>query len=382
VIGNHENFVTFRDALTKLAKQHPNFQWVPEVAIIPMPGGKKDKKDRLLATHGDLQMDDLWFVEDGGSDKERKCFTHKQMAEEKVVSIATRSWAPSAQKQEKGQGVVNWWRKPNATAKTLYAELLYRAQEGDFAQAVEKTGLNKGVMQTTETKLTKRKAKFETFMKELEGKRDILDPGQYAAEMEIYDLAIKHLDKNLVRVRERLQSLDRKSNALFPHVLLKHDAALHYQKLGDHEPRLFTSKTLGRITHINYGHTHVPTEGVEIGGLDDKKITVSNNASVTGALMRKKLDAVGNPAIPVRGEEPVTDLGNLNMLLYRVHDGKIKEITSVGKLLTKHLNLVKQMIRDVPKPAADVKEDGPRRSAIHPDTIQRRRAANDDHTPD
>jgi hypothetical protein len=62
VIGNHENFETFRDALTELENKYPNFQWCTEAALIPIAGGKEGKQQTLLAVHGDLQMDDLWFV--------------------------------------------------------------------------------------------------------------------------------------------------------------------------------------------------------------------------------------------------------------------------------------------------------------------------------
>jgi uncharacterized spore protein YtfJ len=364
VIGNHENFETFRDALTQLAEKHPNFQWTPEVAILPMPGGTKGERDRLLATHGDLQMDDLWFVEEGGTDKERKCYTHQQMAE-KAVGIATRYWAPSAQKQEKGQGVVNWWRKPNATAKTLYAELLFRAQEGDFSQALKKTDMDASALETTQIKLEKRQKKFNAFKDELAQREGVTDE-QRAAEMQVYDRALETMEQQLDTVKERRDNLARRASMTFPHMLKAPKTVLHYTKLGENEPRLFTSKALGRITHVNYGHTHVSAEAAEIKGMDGKTITVSNNASVTGAIIRQPLDTEGKPRTVGKGEAAEADVGNVGMLIYRVKDGNVTEITTVGRLIAENIHLVRQLIRDVKKQhGQEIHQPG----AITPDTI-------------
>ena len=375
VIGNHENFETFRNALTDLAAQYPNFQWTPEVAIISMPGGSKETRDRLLATHGDLQMDDLWFVEDGGTDKERKCYNHREMAE-KVVNIATKSWAPSAEKQEKGQGIVNWWRKPNATAKTLYAELLFRAQEGDFHHAIRKTELDRDSLSTTEIKLQKRKKKFESFQEELDG-REGMDESQKKEEALVYQRAIEKIDGQLEVIEKRLKALDNRSTVLFPHAIKPLHTVLHYTKPGENEPHLFTSKSLARVSHVNYGHTHVSAEGVEINGLDNKKIIVSNNASVTGAVIKKKLDDKGKPLTSVGAYDDLADLGNLGVLLYRVKDGKITEITSMGRLITENLHAIKHLISDIPKPPKEKKpstDDAlPHVAAITPESIIRKK---------
>ncbi|MBY0406889.1 MAG: hypothetical protein K2Q01_04305, partial [Rickettsiales bacterium] len=371
VIGNHENFATFRDALMALEAKYTNFQWTPEMAIISMPGGSKEKRDRLLAVHGDLQMDDLWFVEEGGTDRERRLHTHESMAD-KVVGIATKYLAPSAQKQEKGQSIVNWWRKPNATAKTLYTELLFRAQEGDFYQAVKKTELDKGVLETTEAKLHKRRKKFESFKAELAENKTML-PDAMAAEMLVYDRAIERIDKHLERIAPRLDVVQKKSLALGPTTFKSPRSISYYKKAGEVDAKLFTSNVLEKISHINYGHTHVSAEGVAVNGLGGKEITVSNNASVTGAIMKKPLDAKGKPGTTPKGEEPQTELGNLGVLLYRVKDGKITEITTMGRLITENIHLVRQMVRQVPKlalppvPANDVHAP-----PIHPDEIRRR----------
>lgn len=349
VIGNHENFETFRDALAELEKQYPeNFQWVAEMAIIPMPGGEKGKRDRLLATHGDLQMDDLWFVEDGGTDIERKCLTHTEMAQ-KAVSIATNIWASSAQKQEKGQKFVNWWRKPNVTAKTLYAELLYHAQEGDFYKAVKKNELDIEALELTAIKLKKRKKKFEEFKEELAQRSDLNDE-QREAENLVYTRAIERTSQQLEDINDRLDDLDRKTHAMLPLGLKSDRKVNYYKKLGEHDPRIFTSKTLEKVTHVNYGHTHVSAEEVKIGGIQGKELIVSNNASVTGAIMQKPLDAKGRATWPVRGAQPETDFGNLGMLLYRVKDGKITETKTVGRLLAENIHLVKEIIKEIPKP--------------------------------
>jgi hypothetical protein len=348
VIGNHENFETFRDALTELEKQYPdNFQWVAEVAIIPMPGGEKDKRDRLLATHGDLQMDDLWFVEDGGTDIERKCLTHREMAQ-KAVSIATNIWAASAQKQEKGQAFVNWWRKPNVTAKTLYAELLYHAQEGDFYKAVKKNEIDLDALDLTVSKLKKRCKKFEELQEELAQRTDLLPP-QFEAENLVYTRAIERTTQQLENIEGRIGDLARKSQVMLPHGLKSDRTVNFYKKLGDHEPKILTSKTLEKVTHVNYGHTHVSAEEVKISGIQGKEVVVSNNASVTGAIMQRPLDTKGRPDTWTRNTQPETELGNLGMLLYRVKDGRITEIKTVGRVLAENIHLVKQLVNEVPK---------------------------------
>lgn len=372
VIGNHENFATFRNALSALEKECPNFQWTPELAIISMPGGSKEKRDRLLAAHGDLQMDDLWFVEDGGTDKERKCLTHEEMAK-KVVGIATKSWAPSAQKQEKGQSIVNWWRKPNATAKTLYAELLFRAQEGDFHHAVKRHDLSMDRFEITERSLKKRKKKFHEFAKALDERHD-LEAGQKEAESRIYARAIEEIEGKLKTLQERREELTHVSRALFPHSFKTPRTVLHYIKPGEENPRLLTSKVLEKVTHINYGHTHVGTEGVNVTGLNGGKVVISNNASVTGAIMKRPLSANGTSYTPTSGEEPEVELGNLSALVYRVKEGRITEITSIGTLLAQNIHQVRAMIREVQPEAIreTAASEGPAAGAI----IQRRRAGN------
>ena len=382
VIGNHENFTTFRDALTQLEQKFPNFQWTPEVAVIPMPGNGKDTRDRLLAVHGDLQMDDLWFVEEGGTDKERKLYTHRDMAE-KVVNIATSYWAPSAQKQEKGQGVVNWWRKPNATAKTLYTELLFRAQEGDFHQAVKKNELKMDRLDELERRLKKRHKKFQEFAAELEQRTD-LPPDKKEAEALVYRRSIEHYEKKLEQLHDRAKSLDGKSSMLLSYRFKSPRTILHYKKLGESEAKVFTSKQLERATHINYGHTHVSAEAVEIDGANGDKKIVSNNASVTGAIMCKPLDDKRQPRKLTKHDDPdAVDLGNLGALVYRVNkEGKITAITSLGRVLCENLNLVKQMLRDVPKPPPQPPETeaGLRLVAINPEHIARKKTGQqDDH---
>jgi hypothetical protein len=371
VIGNHENFETFRAALTELEKQYPNnFQWVPEVAVIPMPGGEKGNRDRLLATHGDLQMDDLWFVEDGGTDIERKCLTHSEMAQ-KAVSIATNIWAASAQKQEKGQKFVNWWRKPNVTAKTLYAELLYHAQEGDFYKAVKKNEIDIDALDFTASKLKKRRKKFEELKEELAQRTDLLPP-QFEAENLVYTRAIERTTQQLENIEERLGDLARKSQVMLPHGLKSDRKVNYYKKLGEHEPKILTSKALEKITHVNYGHTHVSAEEVKISGIQGKEVIVSNNASITGAIMQRPLDAKGRPDTWTRNTPQETDLGNLGMLLYRVKDGKITEIKTVGRLLAENIQLVKKLINDIPKPTHLAINN-----AITPEAIMQRRAGGD-----
>ena len=348
VIGNHENFITFRNELAKLEIEYPNFQWVPEVAIIPIPGGKKGKRDRLLGVHGDLQMDDLGIVEDGGTDRERKCYTHEQMAE-KVVNIAIKSWSPSAQKQEKGQSIVDWWRKPKPTAKILYAELEYRAKQGDFFNAIKKNDLSISGLNDSVSRLEKRKKKFESWKCKLDERED-LTPEQRDEQTLVYDKSIETIDQRLANINARLKVVEGKSGAYFPHSLKSSKTVLHYKKLGKNEPRLFTSESLERVTHINYGHTHVSAEGIEIKGMKDRTVTVSNNASVTGVVMRRPLDEDGRPAALARGASPATDLGNLSMLVYRVKDGKITQITTAGQIIAENIQQVKQLIRAMPIP--------------------------------
>lgn len=357
VIGNHENFATFRKELKKLEKQFPNFQWVAETAIIPIPGDTKEPRDRLLATHGDLQMDDLWFVEDGGTDKERKCLTHSEMAA-KVVKIATKPFAASAQKQEKGQGFVNWWRKPNATAKTVYAELLFRAQEGDFHQAKDKADINADALCSTLEILNSRKDKFRTMRKELDEKPEISDT-QKKEETKIYTRALESIEEQIKRVASRLEQIEEASNKLFHHTITTPKTILHYKKLGDNEPQILTSKKLDRVTHINYGHTHVSAEAAIINSQNKTPITVSNNASVTRAIMQQPIYSMGNLSKLLSTQPPQTDIGNLGMLLYRTKDGKITEITTIGRLISENIHVVNELIR---KPATPLLEKPPQGS--------------------
>lgn len=442
VIGNHENFETFRKGLDELAQRHNNFFWTPEVAIMSMPGGEKGTRDRLLATHGDLQMDDLWFVGEGGTDKERHCLTHEEMVD-KAVGIVTRYWTPSAQKQEKFQGFVKWWRKPNATAKALYSELLYRAQEGDVARAINKADINMDALATAQIKLKKRQRKFREFLSELdeagervvavpvladsvpadsekepvvaatvtaiEGDEAVLDAGEasgirvplrgFAAggqdpqlqvgdtvevylrsEREVYERALAKIEQRLEIVEARIEDLHRKAPAMFQHRLKSDKVTLEYLKPNGKPPKLFTSRALEGVTHVNYGHTHVSAEAVEIKGIGGKEITVSNNASLTGAIMTQPLDDKGEFRKAVKGEEPQTDLGNMGALLYRIKDGKITEITTMGRLIAENLHQVKQMVREAQKKheREDV-PDGP--SAIRPEDIIRRRASGEQTGP-
>lgn len=349
VIGNHENFKTFRKKLATLEKKNPNFQWASELAIIPMPGDNTEtKKDRLLATHGDLQMDDLWWVEPGGTDKERERFKHQDMAKKVIRTIIPewwKFWTPAAAKQEKAQGFVSWWREARTTANALYTELSFRATEGDFHAAVNKNQLDMEALETEKAKLKEQKKEFKTLRKAIEQRTDMTEE-QRKAEIKIYKRAMRKMGKHLETLKKQMDALSKKSKAFFPQNFISPKTILHYKELGEAGPKLFTSDVLKDITHINYGHTHVSEEGTEIKGVDNTSITVSNNASVTGAIMQQPLSADGHPRALAKGETAFTDLANLGILLYHIKDGKITNITTAGRLIREHLDQVKHLMQE------------------------------------
>ncbi len=357
VIGNHENYKAFRKKLDVLEKETLNFQWTPELALIPMPGGTKETRDRLLAMHGDLQMNDLIWVEPGGTDKERYCLSREDMAK-KVVKIAKKQALASAEKQEKLQYIVDYWRQPLHAANTLYEQLMFRAQEGDFFRATKKAELELGALENIEVKKAERKEVLEAELEALQKRKD-MEPEAQEKEAREYTNMIGNIEKELHELGTKGDLLRRKSRAMseYPKSPV---SILEYKKLGESEPKLFTSEILKRVSHINYGHTHVSAEALEIKGIDGRKVTVSNNASVTGAVMRKPLPG-GTPQTAVSSsgitngsggviqEQELTDLGNLGMLLYRVNaEGKITQVITAGRLISEKIDIVRDMIGEVP----------------------------------
>lgn len=373
VIGNHENFQYFREKLQELEERHANFQWSPEVEIIRVPGAKKKKNaDHILAVHGDLQMYDLGIVADGYTDKQRPNYTIEQMAE-KALGIATNYWSPSAEKQEEWQGLVKLFRKPKTTAQTVYSELLFAAQcaEGLHLQKrnLKKADNDIDKLDLTERKLKKRRKKLtksldssndeerketKKALAELEGKIEVIDE-----------------QRNLIMGKSRAFSAGRDDAEL---------RVLYYKKLSDKHrekpkkpAKLLTHKVLEFITHINFGHTHVASEGVEIKGSGKQTIVASNNASVTGAIMTAPLDEKGRPAKKHKAQEKLTDLRNLGALLYITEGGKVKDIISLGRLFKENMPKLLALVREIPKPQEtsllrqEILDNG---SRINPDNLR------------
>jgi hypothetical protein len=282
----------------------------------------------------------------------------------KVIKIATNPVAPSAQKQEKAQWFVDWWRKADYTAKTLYTELLYRAGLGDelnrIIENIGQVGDIAEALERTERKLGKAKIRFE----ELRAEENKVKPQSQEEQekqkkkLEIYNKAITKLESQLENLKAR-QSTSLEAilmNSLNRENILGdlETKVLHYATLGDKgEPRLLTIEVLGKVTHIVYGHTHVSTKGEEVKGLDENKVLVSNSASMTGAVMTRQLKDDGTRDKRAKEKNPETDLRNLGVLFYRTEGGEIKEIIRLGELLAQKIEKVAEKVQQIPKPTPE-----------------------------
>ena len=355
IIGNHENCTLFREELRKLEDKYPNFQWSPELELIRVPGAKKKKSDFILAFHGDLQVDDMGIVEDGYTDRQRPVFSLEEMAA-KAVQLATKYFSPSAERQEDFQWLVSWWRKPKPTAKTILAELRFAAQNADLLHLqrrnMKKVDAELDHLDETKELLKARRDKFKEFRKELRKEEMGADEKEAAArELAAYDATIENLDDQIHQVRDQIRAVKDVSHNVQSkfHIYQTVEAeakkkVLHYKRPGRKEPRLFTFKIFERVTHMNYGHTHVPCEGIEI-----EDITVSNNGSVTLSPMQAQQDEEKASGDWRAGEAKVPDLRNLGALLYKTEEGRVKDIISIGRLLREKKHAFEALVRAIPK---------------------------------